>query len=138
MIRRPPRSTLFPYTTLFRSAPPGNHVGPTGKSRGPPVISWLQSPFAMILEPKNIKSITVSIFSSSVCHEVMGLDAVILMLSFTPAFLLSFTFIKRLFSSYSLSAIRVVSYLRLLIFLLEILIPACASSSPAFRMMYSV
>ena len=49
------------------------------------------------------------------------------------------TFIKRLFSSSSLSAIRVVSsaYLRLLIFLLAILIPACASSSPAFLMMYS-
>ena len=48
------------------------------------------------------------------------------------------TFIKRLFSS-SLSAIRVVSsaYLRLLIFLPAILIPACASSSPAFLMMYS-
>ena len=51
----------------------------------------------------------------------------------------SFTFIKRLFSSSSLSAIRVVSseYLRLLIFLPGILIPACASSSPAFLMMYS-
>ena len=49
------------------------------------------------------------------------------------------TFIKKLFSSSSLSAIRVVSsaYLRLLIFLLAILIPACASSSPAFLMMYS-
>ena len=51
----------------------------------------------------------------------------------------SFTFIKRLFSSSSLSAIRVVSsaYLRLLIFLPAILIPACASSNPAFLMMYS-
>ena len=51
----------------------------------------------------------------------------------------SFTFIKRLFSSSSLSAIRVVSsaYLRLVIFLLPILIPACASSSPEFLMMYS-
>ena len=51
----------------------------------------------------------------------------------------SFIFIKRLFSSSSLSAIRVVSsaYLRLLIFLLAILIPACALSSPAFLMMYS-
>ena len=61
------------------------------------------------------------------------------MLSFKPNFSLSsFTFIKRLFS-YSISAIRVVSsaYLRLLIFLLAILIPACASSSPAFHMMYS-
>ena len=48
-------------------------------------------------------------------------------------------FVKRLFSSPSLSAIRVVSsaYLRLLTFLLAILIPACASSSPAFLMMYS-
>ena len=62
------------------------------------------------------------------------------MLSFKPAFsLYSFTFIKRLFSSYSLSATRVVSsaYLKLLIFLLAILIPACDSSSPAFPMMYS-
>ena len=50
-----------------------------------------------------------------------------------------FTFIKRLTSSPSLSAIRVVSsaYLRLLIFLLAILIPACASSSPVFLMMCS-
>ena len=62
------------------------------------------------------------------------------MLSFNPAFSLSsFTFIKRLFSSSSLSAIRVVSsaYLRLLIFLLANLIPACASSSPEFHIMYS-
>ena len=61
------------------------------------------------------------------------------MLSFKPTFSLSsFTFIKRLFSSSSLSAIRVVSsaYLRLMIFLLEILIPVCSSSSPAFLMMY--
>ena len=76
-------------------------------------------------------------------HEVMGLDAMSLvfqMLSFKPAFSLSsFTLIKRLFSFSSLSAIRVVSSacLRLLIFLPEILIPACASSSPAFLMMYS-
>jgi len=59
---------------------------------------------------------------------------------FKPGFpLFSFTFIKRLFSSSSLSTIRVVSsaYLRLLIFLPAILIPACASSSPAFLMMYS-
>ena len=62
------------------------------------------------------------------------------MLSFKPAFSLSsFTFIKRLFSSSSLSSISVVSsaYLRLLIFLSAILIPVCASSSPAFLMMYS-
>ena len=61
------------------------------------------------------------------------------MLSFKPTFSLYFTFIKRLFSSSSLSAIRVVSsaYLKLLIFLPAILIPACASSSPAFLTMYS-
>ena len=62
------------------------------------------------------------------------------MLSFKPAFSLSsFTFIKRLLNSTSLSTIRVMSsaYLRLFIFLPEILIPACASSSLAFCMMYS-
>ena len=37
------------------------------------LISWLQSPPAVILEPKNIKSVTVSIVSPSICHEVMGL-----------------------------------------------------------------
>ena len=41
------------------------------------LISWLQSPSAVILEPKKIKSVTVSIVSASVCHEVMGLDAMI-------------------------------------------------------------
>ena len=39
------------------------------------LISWLQSPSAMILEPKRIKSVTVSIVSPSICHEVMGPDA---------------------------------------------------------------
>ena len=59
---------------------------------------------------------------------------------FKPAFSLSsFTFIKRLFSSSLLSAIRVVSsvYMKLLIFLRAILIPDCASSSPALHMIYS-
>ena len=42
------------------------------------LISWLQSQSTVILEPKKIKSIAVSIFSSSLCHEVMGLDAMIL------------------------------------------------------------
>ena len=79
----------------------------------------------------------------SICHEVMGPDAMIFifwMLSFKPTFSLSsFTFIKRLFSCPLLSAIRVVSsvYLRLLIFLLAVLIPVCALSSPAFCVMYS-
>ena len=107
------------------------------------LISWLQSPSEVILEPKKIKSVTVSIVSPSICHEVMGPDAVtsvFWMLSFKPTFSLPYyTFIKRLISSSSLSAIRVVSsaYLRLLIFLPAILIPSCASSSLAFHMMYS-
>ena len=107
------------------------------------LISWLQSPSAVILEPKKRKSVTVSTVSPSIYHKGIGLDAMILdfwMLSFAPAFLLSsLTFIKRLFSSSLLSAIRVVSsaYLRLLAFLPAIWIPACASSSPAFHVMYS-
>ena len=44
----------------------------------PLLISWLQSPSAVILEPKKIKSDTVSIVSPSTCYEVMGLDAMIL------------------------------------------------------------
>ena len=42
------------------------------------LISWLQSPSAVILEPRKIKSATVSTVSPSICHEVMGLDAMIL------------------------------------------------------------
>ena len=41
-------------------------------------ISWLQSPSAVISEPKKIKSVTVSIVSPSICHEVMGPDAMFL------------------------------------------------------------
>ena len=106
------------------------------------LISWLQSPSAVIWSPPK-KSDTVSTVSPSICHEVMRPDAIVLafwMLSFKPTFSLSsFTFIKSLFSLFSLSAIRLVSsaYLMLLIFLLAILIPACASSSPAFLKMYS-
>ena len=102
-------------------------------------ISWLQSPSAVILESKKIVCHCFHFFPS-VCHEVMGPDAMILvfwMLSSKPAFSLSsFTFIKSLFIS-SFSAIRVVSsaYLKLLIFLPEILIPACVSSSLAFNTM---
>ena len=43
------------------------------------LISWLQSPSAVILEPKKIKSVTILIFSPSICHEVMGLDAMIVL-----------------------------------------------------------
>ena len=107
------------------------------------LISWLKSPSAVILELKKIKSVTVSIVCPSICHEVMGPEAMIFIfwiLSFKPDFHSPLsTFIKRFFSSSSLSAIRVVSseYLRLLIFLLAILIPTCTSSSPAFHIVYS-
>ena len=67
------------------------------------LISWLQSPSAVILEPQKIKSDTIYTVSPSISHEVMGLDAMIFvfwMLSFKPTFTLStFIFIKRLFSS---------------------------------------
>ena len=104
------------------------------------LISWLQSRSAVILEPKKVESVTVPIVSSSICLEVMGPDAMIFifqMLSFEPT--TSFTFIKKLYSSSLLSAIRVVSfaYVRLLIFLLVILILAYASFSLVCRMMYS-
>ena len=94
------------------------------------LISWLQSPSAVILELKKRKSVTTSIFSPSICHKVMGLDAMIfvfLIFSFELTLSLSFfTLIKRLFSSSSLSTIRRVSstYLRLLMFLPPILISA--------------
>ena len=107
------------------------------------LISWLQSPSPVILQPLKRTFVTVSTVSPSICHKVMGLDAIIfifLTLSFKPAFSSSsLTFIKRLFSSSLLSTIRVVSsaFLRLLMFLLELLIPACVSSSLAFHMMYS-
>ena len=106
------------------------------------LISWLQSPSAVILEPKEIKSATVSTVFPSVCHEEMRLHTMFLvywMLSFYSTFLCSsFIFIKRLFSSL-LSAIRVVpsAFLKLFIFLPAILIPACASSSLEFHMIYS-
>ena len=72
------------------------------------LISWLQSPYTLILEPKKMKSDIVSTFSPSMCHEGIRLCAMTLvfwMLSFKPAFSLSsFIFIKRPFSSSSLSA----------------------------------
>jgi len=105
-----------------------------------PLTSWLQSPSAMILENKvtycfHCFPIYVPWSDGTRCHDLHFWR-----LSFKPTFSLSsFTFIKRLFRSSSLSAISVVSsaYLSLLIFLPAILIPACASPSLAFRMMYS-
>ena len=99
------------------------------------LISCLQSPSTVILEPQKINSATVS---PSICHEMMGPDAMILVfwrLSIKPAFSLSsFTVINRLSSSSSLSAKRVISsaYLRLLIFLPAILIPAVLHPAQRF------
>ena len=53
------------------------------------LISWLQSPSAMFLEPEKIRSVTISNFSPSIYNEMMGPDAMVLvfwMLSFKPAF----------------------------------------------------
>ena len=82
------------YNTLSRFViavlPRGKHL----------LILWLQSSSALILEPKKMKSDTVSTFSPSICHEVIGLDAMIFffwILSFKPAFSFSyFTFIINL------------------------------------------
>ena len=67
-------------------------------------ISWLQSPSAVILDLPKIKSLTIFTISRSICHEVMGADAMILVfqiLSFKPAFSLSLSyftnFITRLY-----------------------------------------
>ena len=62
-----PRSLALQADSL-PSKPPGRRL----------LISWLQSPSTVILEPKKIKSVTVSTLSPSICHEVMGLDAMIL------------------------------------------------------------
>ena len=80
------------------------------------LISWLQSPFAVILEPKKFKSVTVSpsVVSPPIYHEVMGPGAMILVfwtLSFKPTFSLSsFTFIKKLFNYSSLSSIFLLNF----------------------------
>ena len=103
------------------------------------LISWLQSPFTVILETKKTKSVITSISSPSICREVMAPDAMILV--FWMCSSLSQLLHPPLspFSFFLLSAIRVVSsaYLKLLVFLLAILIPACDSSSLTFHMMYS-
>ena len=97
-------------------------------------ISWLQSPSTVILEPKKIKSVPVSIVSPSICHEVMGLDVMIFvfwMLSFKPAFH------SPLSPSSRDSLVRACHlHMKLLIFSPVILIPAWDSSSLAFCTVY--
>ena len=107
------------------------------------LILWLQSLFAVILEPKKMKSDTVSTFYPSICHEVMrpnAMNLVFSILSFKPAFSLSsFTFIKKLFSSSSLSAIKVPLHICISdvvdISLVNLHSSLCVI--PAFCMMYS-
>ena len=62
-------SLLFNALSTFVIAflPKSNHL----------LISWLQSPSTAVLEPKEIKSLTVSIVSPSICHEMLGPDAMI-------------------------------------------------------------
>ena len=106
------------------------------------LISCLQSPSAVILEPPKNKvwhcfhcfPIYLPWSDGTRCHDLSFLNA-----ELYANFFSLFHFHQEAFSSSSLSAIRVVSsaYLRLLVFLLAILIPACASSSPVFLMMYS-
>ena len=105
-------------------------------------ISCLWSPSTVILEPKKIKSVTASIFSPFYfpwsdgigCHDLSFLNVEFKARFFT----LLFPPHQEALSS-SISAIRVVSsaHLRLLILLLAVLIPACASSSLAFSVMHS-
>ena len=78
------------------------------------LISWMQSSSVVILDPKKRKSVTVSTFSPAICHEVKGLDAMILVFFLNVEFQANFfhftlSLIKRLFSLSSLSVIRVIN-----------------------------
>ena len=98
-------------------------------------LQWFWSPRKKVCHCLHCFPIYLPWFDGTGCHDLRFLNV-----EFKPAFSLSsFIFIKKLFSSSSLSTIRMVSsvYLRLLIFLLAFVIPACASSSLAFCMMYS-
>ena len=105
------------------------------------LISWLQSPSAVILELKKMKSVTVSIVSPSICCEVMGPDAMILvfwMLNLSQLFHspLSLSSIGSLvlffFTFYQKCGVIWISEVSP-----KYLDSSCASSSPAFLMMYS-
>ena len=108
-------SLLFNSLSVFviASLPRSNHL----------LNSWLQSPSTVLLEPKKRKSCHCFHPFPSICHYLMGLDAIFLVFWIFNFKRSSFTLIKRIFSSSLLSATRVVSfaYLRLLIFLLPTL-----------------
>ena len=106
------------------------------------LISWLQSPSTVILEPKKIKSVTVAIVSPNICQEALGPDAMIFvyeMLSFKPTFTLLFHF--RLDVLFFLFFFCHKSGVICITDVIEIypsnLDSGFASSSLAFRMMYS-
>ena len=108
------------------------------------LISWPHSPSPVILEPNKRNSVTVSIVSPSICHEVKGLWSEKPSSWFFEYWVLSQLFYSPLWfssrdSSSLLSTVRVVSsaYLRLLIFLPAFLIPVCVSFALAFHLMYS-
>ena len=91
-------NTLSRFVIAF--LPRGKHL----------LISWLQSPSTVILEPKKRKSVTASTFSPSICYEVIGPNF-FLMLCLKPAFSLSSSIlIKKLFSSSSFSGMRYAEY----------------------------
>ena len=106
------------------------------------LISWLQSPSAVILEPPKIKSDTISTISPSSSHEAMGPDAVIFVFcvsSFKPFFTLHFHFHQEAFEFLFTFCHKggVICISEVIDIIPAILIPACVSSSPAFLMMYS-
>ena len=74
----PPNPVTEPGSPLQADALPSEPPGKNTPRSKHLLISWLQSPSAVILEPKNINSDTVSTVSLSICHEVMGPDAMIL------------------------------------------------------------
>ena len=108
-----------------------------------PILSAVPLPFMWTLCSSGIQVSFRGNYATCCCRFVVSLGRyefkIFLCCHLEPS-LSSFTFIKKLFSSSSLSAIKVVSsaYVKLLIFLPAVLIPACASSSPVFHMMYSV
>ena len=94
------------------------------------LISWLQSLSTVILEPKKMKSVTVSIVSASICREVMGLGCQDL--SFFGCWVLSQLFHFPLSPSSMGLVLLTFCILRLLIFLLVMVIPICASPAQDF------
>ena len=149
MVSRPPRpapactcAALVSFPSFWRPGGSGSRGTWSGATRTRPLaglLPWLlaREDFLPLLQPRMVTAHPTQRHAETGSWRRL---AVLECFSFKPTFSLSsFTFIKRLFSSSSLSAISVVSsaYLRLLIFLPAILIPACASSSPVLLVMYS-